>query len=96
MQRLAAATIAICLAATLAGCGSQKEDFKSGPGFCQSYEDNYMYDCQSNCEGEDQYSNVADQETVATCRKQCRGDLTDDSQFNKSCSDRVSEIESEG
>ena len=96
MQRFLAAIAISCLALTTAGCASNKDDFKSGPEFCRSYEDSYMFDCGKNCETEDQYSNVNDQETIDACRKQCFGDLTDDSQFSKSCSERVSEIESEG
>jgi hypothetical protein len=86
---------AVFLVLVAAGCASQNQEFTSGPAFCRSYEDNYLFECQQACEGEDRYSEVAAQDTINACKKGCLDELADDSQFNKSCPDRVNQIESQ-
>ena len=71
--------------ALVAGCsGSQQKP--GGKVFCESYEENYLPECQRNCEEGKEISN---REAIGECLKQCREELVDDDTFNDSCPERV-------
>ncbi|MBW2455685.1 MAG: hypothetical protein JRI68_14295 [Deltaproteobacteria bacterium] len=80
------------LLAPVAGCGGSQQK-PGGKVFCQSYEDNYLPECQRNCEEGKEISN---REAIGECLKECRQDLIDDDTFNDRCPERVEILAAEG
>jgi len=61
------------------GCAAKQ----AGVEFCRSYERNYIGQCRQLCESErDDAPSAA---TSDACKKQCAGELADDSTFGDSC-----------
>jgi len=75
----------------LAACGGAQQN-TGGKVFCQSYQDNYLPECQRNCE---EGLEIADQDGIAKCLVECRQDLIDDDTFADSCPDEAAKLASE-
>jgi hypothetical protein len=73
-------------------CGGSQQK-PGGKVFCQSYEDNYLPECQRNCE---EGKEIGNQDAIAECLRECRQDLIDDDTFNESCPERAEALAAQG
>jgi hypothetical protein len=60
-----------------------------GEAFCESYEQNYMGACRSDCEGNKE---VGDTAGIEGCKAECNEDLKADDTFNEDCADRAKKL----
>jgi hypothetical protein len=67
----------------LAGCGAGRQP----AAYCDSYELNYLADCQGHCEAET--GAASDLKASAACEAKCKADLGGDDNFSDSCPDRA-------
>lgn len=73
---------------TLAGCaGTQTPE--RGEAFCQSYEQNYIGACRSQCEAG---LELGDNAGIQQCQKECNEDLKADETFSDDCPERASKL----